>query len=189
MRWRRMAIEGAWEIDPVVFASPAGLFVEAFDGNSFARRTGNLMLLGQLNIAVVRAGTLRGIHFGDPPSRQTKYVTCAVGAVWNVAVDLRPASPTFGTWQGTLLDDRSRRAVYLDEGIGHGYLCLDDLSVLAYACSEPHIAGRSRRIHPLDPDLGIRWPAHDRDGAGINAVIGTRDSTAPAFGEAFPTTP
>jgi dTDP-4-dehydrorhamnose 3,5-epimerase len=182
-----MPIEGTWEIEPAVSAGPAGLFIEAFDGMSFVRQTGNPMSLGQLNIAVVRAGTLRGIHFSDPPSRQTKYVTCAAGAVWNVVVDLRSPSPTFGTWQGTLLDDQSRRAVYLGEGIGHGYLCLDDSSVLAYACSEPHVEGRSRRIHPLDPDLGIPWPAHGRNGTGISAVIGTRDSAAPAFRETFPT--
>jgi dTDP-4-dehydrorhamnose 3,5-epimerase len=181
---RELTISGAFEMTPTIHGDARGAFLEWFRADRFVEATGHPFTLGQSNCSVSAAGTLRGIHFADVPPGQAKYVTCPVGAVLDVVVDVRVGSPTFGQWEGVLLDDEDRRAVYLGEGLGHAFMALQDGSVVQYLCSTGYAPDREHGIHPLDPDVGIRWPVSGRDGAALEPLLSAKDVAAPGLTEA-----
>ena len=182
--YRELTVPGAWEITPTQHGDPRGVFLEYFQGGPFAEATGHGFDLQQANCSVSAAGVLRGIHFADVPPGQAKYVTCAKGAVLDVAVDLRVGSGTFGQWDAVLLDDVDRRAIYLAEGLGHAFMSLEDDSTVLYLCSTGYAPGREHGIHPLDPDVGIVWPTSGRDGQPLTPQLSTKDLAAPSLRQA-----
>lgn len=184
MQIRELAISGAFEMTPTIHGDQRGAFLEWFRADRFEEAVGHPFTLGQSNCSVSAAGTLRGIHFADVPPGQAKYVTCPVGAVLDVAVDIRVDSPTFGTWEGVLLDDETRRAVYLGEGLGHAFMALADGSVVQYLCSTPYAPDREHGINPLDPDVGIVWPVIGRDGGALEPLLSPKDVAAPGLVDA-----
>jgi len=184
MQVRPLTIEGAWEFTPRQFGDDRGVFLEAFKAEVFAREVGHTLTVKQVNTSVSAAGVLRGIHFADVPPGQAKYVQCSRGAVWDVVVDIRVGSPTFGQWDAVLLDDVDRRAVYLSEGLGHGFLALEDGSTVTYLCSEPYAPTREHEVHPLDADLAIAWPTVGRDGAALTYEFSAKDQAAPTLASA-----
>ena len=133
-----------------------------------------------------RAGQLLGVppgsHPGHPlrrrPPGQAKYVTCVSGAVLDVVVDIRVGSPSYGRWEAVRLDDESRRAVFLSEGLGHAFTALSDEATVIYLCSTPYSPGREHGVHPLDPDIGIEWPAD------TEPVLSPKDAAAPTLEQA-----
>ncbi|QFQ99381.1 dTDP-4-dehydrorhamnose 3,5-epimerase [Streptomyces phaeolivaceus] len=175
---RPLSIEGAWIHEPKVFPDDRGAFHEWFQAPGFAVATGEEFTLAQANYSVSRRGALRGIHFADVPPGQAKYIKCVRGAVMDVVVDVRTGSPTFRQWEAIRLDDESHRAVYLSEGLGHGFLALSDDATVVYLCSEGYAPDREHGIHPLDPDLAIGWP---RDMA---LLMSPKDEQAPSLAEA-----
>lgn len=185
MQYRELAVPGAWEITPRQFGDPRGLFLEWFKDAPFAAEVGHDFDLHQANLSVSAAGVLRGVHFADVPPGQAKYVTCARGAVLDVAVDIRVGSPTFGAWDTVLLDDVDRRAIYLAEGLGHAFISLEDGSTVLYLCSTPYAPGREHGVHPLDPALGIAWPTAARDGSPLTVQLSDKDAAAPSLAEAL----
>lgn len=184
MEYRPLTIEGAWEITPRQFGDPRGVFLEWFKEAPFSEVVGHGLALAQANLSVSAAGVLRGVHFADVPPGQAKYVTCVRGAVLDVVVDIRVGSPTFGRWDSIVLDDETRRAAYLSEGLGHAFLSLEDGSTVAYLCSTPYAPERERGIHPLDARLGIEWPTSGRDGSPIEPRLSKKDAAAPSLVEA-----
>jgi dTDP-4-dehydrorhamnose 3,5-epimerase len=120
------------------------------------------------------------VHFAQLPPSQAKYVTCLHGAVFDVVVDIRVGSPTFGQWDSVLLDDRERRTIYLSEGLGHAFLALRDDSTVMYLCSAGYNPSREHTILATDPALGIQWPNTD---AG-EPLLSERDAAAPTLAEA-----
>ncbi|MCW2941153.1 MAG: dTDP-4-dehydrorhamnose 3,5-epimerase, partial [Actinomycetia bacterium] len=128
--------------------------------------------------SVSARGVLRGIHFADVPPGQAKYVTCVAGAILDVAVDLRVGSPTFGAWEAVRLDDVSRKGLYLAEGLGHAFLALTDQATVVYLCSEPYNPTGEHGVNPLDPEIGIAWPA------GIEPLLSPKDAAAPTLAQA-----
>jgi len=181
MSYRELSVPGAWEITPVQHGDPRGVFLEWFQGEPFVHAAGHGFDLRQANMSVSAAGVLRGIHFADLPPGQAKYVTCPKGAVLDVVVDIRVGSPTFGRWDAVLLDDVDRRAIYLSEGLGHAFCSLEDDSVVVYLCSAPYAPGREHGVHPLDPAIGIAWPADEATGL----VLSDKDAAAPTLDEAL----
>lgn len=177
MKIRPLAFEGAFEIIPEQHGDPRGLFLEWYRADRLAEAVGHPLRLAQANMSVSARGVVRGIHYADVPPGQAKYVTCVRGAALDVVVDLRVGSPTFGRWAGVRLDEDERRAVYLAEGIGHGFCALSDQTTLAYLCSQGYEPRRERSVHPLDPDLGIGWP-------DAGPLLSGRDAAAPALAEA-----
>ena len=175
MTVREMGIPGAWEISPDVHRDDRGLFYELFSQREFAALTGHRLDLHQVNCSVSAAGVLRGLHVAQVPPGQAKYVTCVRGAVFDVAVDVRVGSPTYGRWVFATLDDRERRSVYIAEGLAHGFLALQDDSMVAYLCSSPYAPDRERTIQALDPELAIDWPVTD----GLRMT--DRDRAAPTL--------
>ena len=110
---RELVVPGAWEITPQLHADSRGVFFEWFTDPGFAAFAGHRFDLRQANCSVSAAGVLRGLHFAQLPPSQAKYVTCLRGAVFDVVVDIRVGSPTFGQWDSVLLDDRDRRSIYI----------------------------------------------------------------------------
>lgn len=180
-----LGIDGAWVFTPEQHEDDRGVFLEWFTETSFTRASGHRLTMRQANCSVSSAGTLRGIHFADVPPGQAKYVTCASGAVLDVVVDLRVGSPTFGAHETVLLADTDRRALYVGEGLGHGFMAQTDNTVLIYLCSEPYAPGREHGIDPLDSALGIAWPTHGRDGAPLSRTISPKDAAAPTLAQAL----
>jgi dTDP-4-dehydrorhamnose 3,5-epimerase len=174
---RSLSIEGAFEITPQQHGDPRGLFLEWYRHDRLAEAVGHPLRLAQANMSVSARGVVRGIHLADVPPGQAKYVTCPRGAVLDVIVDLRVGSPTFGRWEGVRLDDVDRRAVSIAEGLGHGFCALTDDATLAYLCSTTYNPTAEHTVHPLDPTLGIDWPA---DAPTLSA----RDEAAPDLAQA-----
>ncbi|MEU3170204.1 dTDP-4-dehydrorhamnose 3,5-epimerase [Streptosporangium sp. NPDC006930] len=178
MSMRPLGVDGAWVFEPKVFPDSRGSFHEWFHDAPFREATGQSLALVQANYSVSRRGTLRGVHFADVPPSQAKYVKCVRGAVFDVLVDIRVGSPTFGRWEAVVLDDRDHRAVYVSEGLGHAFMALTDDATVVYLCSEGYAPGREHGINPLDAELGIEWPA------GLEPLLSEKDEAAPTLAEA-----
>lgn len=181
---RPLAIDGAFELTPVQHADERGVFLEWFKAPLFQDVVGHGLELAQANCSVSAAGVLRGIHYSDVPPGQAKYVTCVRGAAFDVAVDIRVGSPTFGRWDAVLLDDVDRRQIYLAEGLGHAFMALEDDTTVVYLCSTGYAPGREHGIDPLDPEIGIVWPSTGRDGAPLTPVLSAKDREAPRLCDA-----
>jgi dTDP-4-dehydrorhamnose 3,5-epimerase len=177
MKITPLTIDGAWEITPVQHGDARGLFLEWYRYDHLAAEIGHPLRLAQANISVSTRGVVRGVHFADVPPGQAKYVTCVRGALLDVVIDIRLGSPTFGQWEGVRLDDHDRRAVYLSEGLGHGFCALTDEATLVYFCSETYAPTREHTLHAFDPELAIEWPSEA-------PVLSERDAAAPSLAQA-----
>ena len=177
MQVRELNIPGAWEITPHPHSDSRGLFFEWFTDHEFTAFAGHRLDVRQVNCSVSAAGVLRGLHFAQLPPSQAKYVTCVSGAVFDVVVDIRLGSPTFGRWDSVLLDDCDRKSIYLSEGLAHGFVALQDDSTVMYLCSTEYNPQREHTICATDPALGIDWPAP----AGRQASLSDRDLQAPTL--------
>jgi dTDP-4-dehydrorhamnose 3,5-epimerase len=174
---RELDIAGAWEITPRLHPDSRGLFFEWVTDHGFTGFTGHRFDVRQANCSVSEAGVLRGLHFAQLPPSQAKYVTCVSGSVFDVVVDIRVGSPTFGRWDAVDLDDRSHKSVYISEGLAHGFFALQDNSTVMYLCSTEYSPEREHTISPTDPALAIDWPT------GHELVISDRDAQAPSLEE------
>ena len=146
-----IGIGGAWTFTPAVHRDDRGYFLEWFRAAELAESLGYSLEIAQANCSVSRRGVIRGVHFASVPPGQAKYVTCVSGAVLDVIVDVRVGSPSYGRWEAVCLDDTSRRAVFLSEGLGHAFTALSAEATVIYLCSTPYSPGREHGVHPLDP--------------------------------------
>ncbi len=177
MQVRELDIAGAWEITPQTHGDSRGMFFEWLTDRDFTEFAGHRLDVRQANCSVSAAGVLRGLHFAQLPPSQAKYVTCVSGSVFDVAVDIRLGSPTFGRWDAVTLDDRSRKTIYLSEGLAHGFLALQDNSTVMYLCSTEYSPQREHTIAATDPTLAIDWPS------GHELRLSDRDAAAPTLEE------
>jgi len=176
MDWRELSVPGSWEITPDLHGDSRGTFFEWFSDARFAEMAGHSFDIRQANCSISAAGVLRGLHFAQLPPSQAKYVTCVKGAVFDVVVDVRVGSPTYGRWDSVLLDDVDRRSIYLSEGLAHGFLALQDYSTVMYLCSTPYSPQREHTIAATDPAIGIEWPLPVAD-----VLLSERDAAAPSL--------
>jgi dTDP-4-dehydrorhamnose 3,5-epimerase len=174
-----LSIDGVWVWTPPIHRDGRGSFLEVFRADELAAAAGRALEVAQVNCSVSRCGVIRGIHFADVPPGQAKYVTCLTGAVLDVVVDLRAGSPGFGQSETVRLDAQTGRAVFIPEGLGHGFMALSDQACVAYLCSAPYAPGREHSVHPLDPDIGIDWPR------GGQPILSEKDAAAPSLREAL----
>ncbi|MEQ4721129.1 dTDP-4-dehydrorhamnose 3,5-epimerase [Nonomuraea sp. B19D2] len=170
----RLSIDGSWLFTPRVHADPRGSFLEAFRAAGLPHP----LDVAQVNCSVSQAGVLRGVHFAEIPPGQAKYIMCVSGSVMDVVVDVRVGSPTFGQWEAVTLDDETRGAVLIAEGLGHAFMALSEQATVVYLCSQPYSPGREHGVHPLDSAVGIGWPA------GLEPVLSEKDAKAPSLEEA-----
>ncbi|OBB67546.1 dTDP-4-dehydrorhamnose 3,5-epimerase [Mycobacterium sp. 852014-50255_SCH5639931] len=179
MKVRELDIPGTWEITPALHGDSRGLLFEWLTDHDFTGFAGHRLDVRQANCSVSSAGVLRGLHFAQVPPSQAKYVTCVSGSVFDVVVDIRVGSPTFGQWDSVLLDDLNHKTIYISEGLAHGFLALQDNSTVMYLCSAEYNPQREHTICPTDPTLAIDWPLVN----GAAPSLSERDAAAPSFEE------
>jgi len=172
------SIDGAWTFTPAVHRDDRGHFLEVFRAADLSESLGYWPQTAQANCSVSRRGVIRGVHFALVPPGQAKYVTCVSGAILDVIVDIRVGSPDYGRWEAVRLDDTSRRAVFLEAGLGHAFTALSEEATVIYLCSTPYAPGREHGVHPLDPAIGIEWPAD------VEPVLSPKDAEAPTLEQA-----
>ena len=177
MKVRALSIEGAYEITPIVRGDPRGHFAEVYRFDVFAAEIGHPLRIAQINNSTSSRDVVRGVHWAEVPPGQAKYVLCQRGALVDYVIDLRVGSATFGQWESVRLDDVERRAVYLSEGLGHGFRALTDDTTILYLCSTTYNPQREHAINPLDPDLGIDWGVE-------HPILSARDAAAQSLTEA-----
>src|SRR6201999_1082576 len=158
LKARELNIPGTWEITPSMHGDPRGYLFEWLKDSGFTGFAGHRFDVRQANCSVSAAGVLRGLHFAQLPPSQAKYVTCVSGSVFDVVVDVRVGSPTFGRWDAVVLDNRDHRSGYISEGLAHGFLALQDDSAVTYLCSAGYNPEREHAVNALDPALDISWP-------------------------------
>lgn len=154
MTIKETKLEGV--LEPRVFADARGRFVETWNAERYA----GLGIPGpfvQDNVSVSKRGVLRGLHFQNP-NAQGKLVSVLHGAVWDVAVDLRVDSPTFGEWVGVELSAENGRQMWIPEGFAHGFQALEDATVFGYKCTAAYSPADEHSLRWDDPALGIAWP-------------------------------
>lgn len=163
------------------FEDERGAFSEVFNHSRW-REAGLVCDYAQDAQAVCRpVGTLRGMHFQAPPMAQTKIVRVIHGAVWDVVVDIRVGSPTYGKWVGVELSAANRLQLYVPIGFAHGYLSLEPNTEMIYKLGRPYSPAHERGIAWNDPGLGIQWPLKD-----LSRVISERDQNWPALSQLTP---
>jgi dTDP-4-dehydrorhamnose 3,5-epimerase len=164
----KTAIAGPLIIEPQVFGDERGLFMETWNAEAFAR-AGLELTFVQDNHSRSQRGVLRGLHFQNP-GPQGKLVRVTSGAVFDVAVDLRRSSPTFGQWVGIELSAENRRMFWIPEGFAHGFLTLADNTDFLYKCTAPYAPQSEHTLAWDDPALGIGWPLD-----GLAPIISEKD--------------
>lgn len=178
MQFRELAVRDAYEFIPKTFPDQRGLFVAPLQEPTLIEALGHPLRLAQTNHSVSRRGTIRGVHFSDTPPGQAKYVYCPRGALLDVIVDLRIGSPTFGRWDVVRLDSTDFHAVYVAEGLGHAFVALEEDTAMSYLCSTGYNPTAEHGINPLDPELGLPWPAD------LPSILSEKDTSAPSLAEA-----
>lgn len=173
MSIKHLSINGCWTYQPKIHSDARGQFFEWFQDSTFSELTGNSFSLAQANCSISKKGVLRGIHFTAKAPGQSKLITVFSGKVFDVLVDLRKDSPTFGKWESIVLDSQKPSTVYLPWGIGHGFMALEDKSTFAYLCDKRYDPKNEFDLNAFDPDVNIEWPQE------IKAIQSDKDKNAP----------
>jgi dTDP-4-dehydrorhamnose 3,5-epimerase len=164
-------IEGVFEITPTAFEDDRGFFMEAYAKPAFEAAGIGGELVQQNHSRSVR-GVLRGLHFQKSPHSQAKLVRCTRGEVFDVAVDIRNRSGTFGKWMSLSLSESRRNMIFIPRGFAHGFLTLSDVAEVQYGVDNLYAPDSEGGIIWNDPDLGITWPIS-------NPILSKRDAAWP----------
>jgi dTDP-4-dehydrorhamnose 3,5-epimerase len=171
MKLIRCQLEGLLIIEPKVFGDARGFFLETWNQHRYAE-AGLGVAFVQDNVSLSRRGTLRGLHFQNPAS-QGKLVSVLDGEVFDVAVDLRRSSPTFGRWHGLTLSSTNKQQFFIPPGFAHGFVVLSEAALFHYKCTEFYAPASELTIRWNDPAIGIEWPIKaptlsEKDARGLN---------------------
>lgn len=170
-------IKGLYIIEPTVFGDARGYFMETYNFNEF-KDAGLDMIFVQDNQSKSKKGVLRGLHFQTRNS-QGKLVRVTKGEVYDVAVDLREGSETFGKWFGVLLSDENKRQFYIPEGFAHGFVVLSDEAEFVYKCTNFYDPSSEAGLMWNDPDIGIEWPIKE----DMEILLSDKDKKHPSLKE------
>ncbi|WP_432627749.1 dTDP-4-dehydrorhamnose 3,5-epimerase [Brotaphodocola sp.] len=172
-------IEGLCVIEPTVFKDERGYFMETYNQNDF-KEAGLDMVFVQDNQSMSTRGVLRGLHY-QKQFPQGKLVRVVRGTVFDVAVDLRTGSKTYGKWFGVELSAENKKQFYIPEGFAHGFLVLSDEAEFVYKCTDFYHPGDEGGMAWNDPEIGIEWPLQD----GVELIISEKDQKWGGFKETF----
>jgi len=174
VRFVETPLPGAFVLEPQKLRDERGVFARVWSADELAER-GLRSTWVQSSISFnEKSGTLRGMHYQIAPHQEAKLVTCTAGSVFDVIVDLRTDSATFRQWFAVELTARNNTTLYIPEGLGHGFLTLEDESVVEYHMSESYHPECARTVRWDDPAFGIEWP-------GAPGTMNERDREAPDF--------
>jgi dTDP-4-dehydrorhamnose 3,5-epimerase len=158
MEFRSFDLDGILEIRPRRNEDDRGYFSEIFRLDEFSRHAPPVEFVQDNQSLNIRAGTIRGIHFQSPPAAQGKLVRCLAGRLFDVAVDLRRHSPTYGRWISVILSPEENNQLWLPEGFGHGFCTLEPNSILGYRVTNYYSPEDDRGVAWDDQEIGIAWP-------------------------------
>ncbi|GFN23658.1 dTDP-4-dehydrorhamnose 3,5-epimerase [Thermanaeromonas sp. C210] len=175
-RFTRLEIPEVVLIEPVVFPDERGFFLEAYKYSEFAA-FGITERFLQDNHSRSRKGVLRGLHYQNPPKAQGKLIRVVVGEIFDVAVDIRKGSPTYGRWVGVRLSSENKRMLYIPPGFAHGFCVLSEAAEVLYKTTEEYAPECEAGIIWNDPDIRISWPVE-------NPVLSPKDARWPPLKDA-----
>jgi dTDP-4-dehydrorhamnose 3,5-epimerase len=189
MRLVQTALPGVLIGEPAVYRDERGWFSESWNE---ARFNAALTAMGQPlprrfvqdNHSCSQAGVLRGLHYQLPPHAQGKLVRVVKGSAFDVAVDIRRGSPTFGRWAGVLLDAHNQRQLWIPEGFAHGFLALEDDTHFLYKTTDVYAKDCERSLRWDDASIGIRWPLTAGVSTPNTPLVAAKDAAAPLLGQA-----
>lgn len=170
-------LPGVLTVTSSCFRDHRGFFMETYSSREFETAGFPATVFVQDNLSLSAKGTLRGLHYQLEPHAMGKLVRVVRGAVFDVAVDLRANSPTFGQWVGETLTGDNGKALWVPGGFAHGFLALEDQSLVYYKCDALYAPASERSLHHADPEVGIAWPEPI-------AVISSKDAAAPGLSNA-----
>ncbi|MGZ0874778.1 dTDP-4-dehydrorhamnose 3,5-epimerase [Priestia megaterium] len=178
MKISNTTLEGVVVIEPKVFGDHRGWFMETYNEKELLNYGVDVKFIQDNQSFSATKGTLRGLHYQLNPKSQTKLVRCTKGAIYDVAVDIRVGSPTFGKWFGIELTDENKKQLLVPKGFAHGFLTLSEDVEVQYKVDELYSPEHDRGIIWNDPSIGIEWPM------SITPVLSTKDEKAPLLKEA-----
>ena len=178
MKAEKLAIDGLVVFEPRVFADDRGAFFESFNEMGFRAATGFEGRFVQDNHSISKQGVVRGLHYQLAPHAQGKLVRVVTGRVWDVAVDIRPGSPSFGQWAGVELSAENRKQFWIPAGFAHGFVALEDDTQFLYKTTALWHGASERAIRWDDPALAIDWSMPGE------AIVSGKDAVAPLFADA-----
>ena len=173
------ALPGVLLLEPKVFADERGFFMESFNQHAFETAVGQAVTFVQDNHSRSQRGVLRGLHYQLPPHAQGKLVRVVHGSAFDVAVDIRRGSPTFGRWASATLDASSHRQMWIPPGFAHGFLALEDDTHFLYKTTDYYASDCERAIAWNDPAIAIDWPD-----LGGPPLLAAKDTAAPCLAKA-----
>ena len=171
---RRLAIPDVLEIVPEKFGDARGFFSETWSAPALAKEGIDTAFVQDNHSLSVEAGVLRGLHYQEPPAAQVKLVRVVRGAIWDVAVDIRHGSPTFGQWVGLRVSAKAWNQILVPEGFAHGFVTLEPNTEVVYKVSAPYSRAHDRAIRFDDPAIGVDWPLEGR-----SPILSDKDRAAP----------
>ncbi|MEE8638331.1 MAG: dTDP-4-dehydrorhamnose 3,5-epimerase [Candidatus Margulisiibacteriota bacterium] len=176
-KFSKTNISGILVIEPRAFQDERGFFMECYSTRDF-EANGLPETFVQDNQSQSRKGVLRGLHYQLHPSPMGKLVRCIKGKVFDVGVDVRKGSPTFGKWYGEILSGENHKMIYFPPGFAHGFLTLEDDTHVYYKCTGLYSKENERAMIWNDPEVGIKWPL---DEVGGEAILSDRDKVHPGL--------
>jgi dTDP-4-dehydrorhamnose 3,5-epimerase len=177
MKVTPLKIDGSWIIDLNKFEDDRGFFYESFREEIAKNYFGREFTIKQSNTSVSKKGSVRGVHYALLPPSQAKYVQCQKGSIIDYVIDIRVGSPTFSQFVEVELNATNPQAVFIEEGLAHAFVALEDETVVTYFVSENYNPEREKGINPFDSDLNIKWP-------DINLELSEKDKLAISLKEA-----
>ena len=170
--FKQTPLAGLYVVEPEILTDDRGLFARTYCEREFSSQGLSLRIV-QCNVSSNRLkGTLRGLHYQKDPHGEVKLVTCTRGAIYDVAVDLRRASPTFAKWFGIVLSAENRLMLYVPEGFAHGFQTITDDVELFYQMSQFYVSEAAAGVRWNDPQIGLKWPFPD-------PILSPRDRSLP----------
>ena len=173
MQVSKTPIDGLLTIEPKIFADPRGMFYEVYSESKYEEH--GISCFVQDNHSISKKGVVRGLHYQVNPG-QNKLVRVTRGEIFDVAVDIRKQSPTYGKWWGLSLSETNNFQLYIPIGFAHGFCVLSESAEVLYKCSDYYSPENERGILWNDPDLAIDWPVKD-------PILSEKDAVSPLFSE------
>ena len=157
MEYIKTAIDGLWIINPLIIRDARGYFMESYKKAEFEEKIGKVNFI-QDNESKSSYGVFRGFHYQEGEAAQAKLVRVLQGKVWDIAIDIRKNSDTFGKYVATELSEENKLQFFIPRGFAHGFLVLSETAVFSYKVDNIYSPAHERAINCMDPDLGVRWP-------------------------------
>lgn len=176
MKIIKTKIEDLYILEPRIFSDERGFFYESYNQKIFEDAIGSKINFVQDNHSSSEKGVLRGLHYQEEPHSQGKLVRCILGAVFDVAIDIRKKSATFGQWFGVHLSSENKRQLWIPSGFAHGFLVLSEKAEFVYKTTNYYHPGSDRGIIWNDPTLSINWPIEEHE-----PILSKKDSCQPTF--------